>query len=403
MNRLHSVDFDVVVAGAGIVGLATAFAIQRCRPDLSIAVIEKEAGPARHQTGRNSGVIHSGLYYKPGSVKAVTCRRGREQLITFCEEFDVPIDLCGKVVVALDCSEQLRLKDLISRGHANGVSFTEIGPDELQEIEPHCAGISGLHVHDTGIVDYVAVCDRLATEIRNSGEIRFNAEVTRVRETTAGVEVITGEGSLRAKAFVNCGGLYCDRIMKAAGVQPLARIVPFRGDYYELTPDARSLCRNLIYPVPDPAFPFLGVHLTRMIDGTVECGPNAVLAFGREGYRLRDINWRDLLGTLNHRGFRKLAWNHLATGFAEMQRSVSRHAFANAVRRLVPELRDDQLIPAQSGVRAQAIGNDGKLVDDFLIHETERSVHVNNAPSPAATASLEIGNLIANQVLTKIK
>ena len=394
--------FDVIIAGAGIVGLATAYEVRRAHPTATVLVVEKEAAVGQHQTGHNSGVIHSGLYYKPGSLKAETCTVGRRRLIDFCDQHGVAYDLCGKVVVAMDAAEQTRLETLAERGTANGVNFTRLSSNQLRNIEPHCAGTAALHVHDTGIVDYPAVANRLADMAAASGELSLNTRVTRVRETNAGVDVDTPGRGFQGRIFVNCAGLQCDRVMTSAGVKPPAEIVPFRGEYYELRPEARSLCRHLIYPVPDPSFPFLGVHVTRMIDGRVECGPNAVLAFAREGYSFGRLSVTDLASTLLNTGFRKLARRHLSMGLAEMKRSLSKHAFAEAVRRLVPDLKDDDLVPAPAGVRAQAVLPDGSLVDDFLIHETERMVHVNNAPSPAATASLEIGRQIAARAVAKL-
>lgn len=394
--------FDVVIAGAGIVGLATAYDILQRRPGVSLAVVDKEASPAFHQTGRNSGVIHSGLYYKPGSLKATTCRAGRLRLVEFCNKYSLPMEMCGKLVVACSAEELPRLNRLEELGRANGVAFDRLGEAGLKEIEPHCAGREALHVHDTGIVDYIAVCNKLVELIKAQGEVRFSQRVLRVEGRSDRVSISTQETTITADVFVNCCGLQCDRVMHASGVKPAARIVPFRGDYYELTPDARRLCKHLIYPVPDPAFPFLGVHLTRMTNGSVECGPNAVLAFAREGYRLRDVNLKDLCGTLTYPGFLKLARKHVSTGATEMWRSISRRAFANAVRRLVPELEDEQLVRAPAGVRAQAVSPAGQLVDDFLIEQQGRTIHVNNAPSPAATASLEIGHQIADKVLNSL-
>ena len=384
-------------------GAAVARAVRLAEPSLRVDVVEKEPAAARHQTGRNSGVVHSGLYYKPGSLKATTCREGRRRLIEFCGERGVPLDLCGKVVVAVDGPEVERLDGLQARAAENRVACRRVGAEELAELEPHCAGRSALHVSDTGIVDYVATTNRMLEDVRGGGEVTFGSEVRGVRVAGGEVSVETSRGTRTTRLLVNCGGLQCDRIFRMAGGRPTVRIVPFRGEYYELSGSARHLCRNLIYPVPDPAFPFLGVHLTRMIDGSVECGPNAVLAFAREGYRFRDVRVRELVGTLAFSGFRKLAARHALMGLGEMRRSLSKRAFASAVRRLVPELRDDDLTAAPSGVRAQAVRSDGGLVDDFLIEETERCVHVLNAPSPAATASLEIGRIVAERALSVLR
>ena len=393
------IDADVLVIGAGIVGSATARAVGMADPTLRVHVLEKEARAAAHQTGRNSGVVHSGLYYKPGSLKATTCREGRRQLIDFCRERDVPLDLCGKAVVAVDESEVDGLRVLEARAIANGVSCRRMTAEQLREREPHCSGVAALEVDDTGIVDYVAMTGRMIDDIRGRGRVHLAREVRSIAVQTDSVELGTTAGILRASVVINCGGLQCDEIFRMAGGRSDVRIVPFRGEYYELSERARELCRHLIYPVPDPAFPFLGVHLTRMIDGSVECGPNAVLAFSREGYRFRDVRLKELAATAAFGGFRKLAARHARMGLTEFRRSLSKRAFAAAVRRLVPDLRDEDLTKAPAGVRAQAVRGDGSLVDDFLIEQTPRCVHVLNAPSPAATASLDIGRQIAEQAV----
>jgi L-2-hydroxyglutarate oxidase len=361
-------------------------------------VLEKEARIARHQTGHNSGVIHSGIYYKPASLKALNCRRGKALLEAFCREEGVPFDICGKVVVATLPEELPRLDAIAERARANGVAAELIGPEKLRELEPHAAGLRALHVPETGIVDYVAVCERLAERVRaRGGEIVTGAAARRIRSGPREVVVETTLGEARAGLAVNCGGLHSDRVLASCGEPRPARIVPFRGEYYELAPAARSLVRNLIYPVPDPAFPFLGVHFTRTIHGGVECGPNAVLALAREGYRWRDVDLRDLVDTLGYPGFLRLAARHWRMGSAEVWRSISKGAFTRALQRLVPDIRPDHLRPAEAGVRAQALARDGALVDDFLIHEAGRVVHVLNSPSPAATASLSIGATVAER------
>lgn len=394
---------DVLVIGGGIIGLATAWRLLQARPDLRVALLEKEDRVAAHQTGRNSGVVHSGIYYRPGSSKAAFCREGRQALERFCREEGVAFETCGKVVVAATEDEIPRLRELESRAVRNGVKCEWIGPERLRELEPRAAGLAALHVPETGIVDYEGVCRRLAARIEDAqGHLTFGARVTGFRAGTHNVVVRTTRGDFEAACVVNCAGLHSDRVARLAGSPRPARIVPFRGEYYELVPQRRSLCRNLIYPVPDPAFPFLGVHFTRLVAGGVECGPNAVLAFAREGYRRTDVNARDLVETLTYAGFLRLAARHWRMGIAELQRSWSKRAFVRALQGLVPEIGESDLTEAPSGVRAQAVAPDGSLVDDFLLTEDARFVHVNNAPSPAATAALRIGEGIAGRVLARI-
>ncbi len=394
---------DVVVVGGGIVGLATAYQITRRAPDRKVVVLEKEAGLARHQTGRNSGVIHSGIYYKPGSLKATNCREGKLALEEFCATEGVAYELCGKVIVAVDAAEIPALDRIHERGLANGVECARIGPERLRELEPHAAGVAALHVPGTGIVDYPGVCQRLAERIReHDGKIVLGARVTNLEHTSAGVSVATTAGEWFAGRVVNCAGLYSDRVTALGGTKPTARIVPFRGEYFALKPEARHLCKNLIYPVPDPSFPFLGIHFTRMVDGGVECGPNAVLALAREGYRKTDVNLADLADSLSYPGFLRLAAKHWRMGLSEIWRSLSKKAFVKALSRLLPEIRAEHLEPAPAGVRAQAVAADGGLVDDFLILSGDRILNVCNAPSPAATASLAIGLRIADQLLARM-
>ncbi len=391
--------FDVIIIGGGIVGLATAFQLSSRLPGQRIAVVEKEAGLAQHQTGHNSGVLHAGIYYKPGSLKAATCRAGREAMIAFCQQEGIAYALCGKVIVALDQAELARLHELHGRGLANGVDCQLIDAGRLRELEPHAAGIAAIHVRDTGIVDFRQVCARLAAHLQQAGHtIITGAAVLGLEERPDGVLVRTRSQELQARLVVNCAGLHSDRVAALAGGRPPARIVPFRGEYYALKPAMQHLCRTLIYPVPDPQFPFLGVHFTRMIDGAVECGPNAVLAFAREGYRKTDLNLRDLAETLAYPGFLRLAGRHWRMGAGEMVRSWHKGAFVAALQRLMPELRAEHLEAAPAGVRAQAIAPDGCLLDDFAFAETPRVIHVLNAPSPAATASLAIGQAIAGKV-----
>ena len=396
---MSSADVDVAIVGAGIIGLATAHALRQAQPDLEITNLDKEDRLLAHQTGRNSGVIHSGIYYTPGSLKASTCRAGRAALLDFCAEHAIDHEVCGKVIVATSDAEQAKLAALADRANANGVAVTAVDATRVRELEPHCAGQAGLHVHDAGIVDFAAVADALAT----STDVRLGQTVQRVDETTDRVMISTGSGTLRARWLVNCAGLQSDRVAANAGVDSSIRIMPFRGEFHELVPERRNLVNNLIYPVPDPQFPFLGVHLTRSIDGGVHVGPNAVFALSREGYRWRDVSVRDSVEIARSKGTWSLARKYWRTGLGEVYRSISTRAMVRALNRLVPAIRVADLEPAPSGVRAQAINDaNGALLDDFAIHETARAVHVVNAPSPAATASLEIGRLIAERVMAKL-
>jgi L-2-hydroxyglutarate oxidase len=399
---------DVLVTGGGIVGLATAWRILQRFPDRKVLVLEKEGGVARHQTGHNSGVIHSGIYYKPGSYKVALCRRGYAQLVAFCDGNALPYELCGKLVVATSPEEIPQLDALRAKAEANGlVGVKDVPGEGIAEYEPHCAGLRALRVPETGIVDYVKVSEKLAELIRGmGGEIRLSSKVESMRDlksvegaggAAGGKLVRAGDAEFEAGFLINCGGLMSDRVARLDGLDPGVSIVPFRGEYYELTPAAQGLVRNLIYPVPDPAFPFLGVHFTRMVGGGVECGPNAVLAFKREGYRKSDVDARDLLEVIANPGFRKLAARHWRMGLGEFHRSFSKRAFVKALRKLVPGIDGASLTAAGSGVRAQALRPDGSLVDDFFFADGNRSLHVLNAPSPAATASLAIGEEIANR------
>ncbi|AMV36263.1 L-2-hydroxyglutarate oxidase [Planctomyces sp. SH-PL62] len=395
---------DVAIVGGGIVGLATAYQLTRTRPQTRVVVLEKEADVGRHQTGHNSGVLHSGIYYKPGSLKAENCRLGKKLMEEFCAAEGIPYEICGKVIVAIDESDLPALERIYERGQANGVVCSKIDKARLAELEPHSAGIQAIHVPEAGIVDYKAVCHRLTERIREAGgQVLTNARVTKIVRTHEKAVLTTAAGEeVETAQIVNCAGLQCDRVTALSGQTPDVKIIPFRGEYFELKPEARGLCKNLIYPVPDPAFPFLGVHFTRMIEGGVECGPNAVLAFGREAYNKTDFNMADVLETMRYPGFRKLAFKYWKTGLGEMWRSASKAAFVKALSRLVPEIRAEHLEPAPAGIRAQAVAPDGSMVDDFLIQEAEHVINVNNAPSPAATASLNIGKTIVDRLLPRL-
>ena len=392
-------DFEFVVIGGGIVGLSVAWSILERRPSARLAVIEKESQWASHQTGRNSGVIHSGIYYKPGSLKARLCREGNLRMVEFCREHGIPHEVCGKVIVATKQAEIPLLEKLYERGIANGLKVRQLNASEVQEFEPHVKWLSGIHVPSTGIVEFPAVCSKLAELIEESGaELRLGTKVHEFQTRGSATMLETSQGELRARCIINCAGLHSDRVARLAGTKPDARIVPFRGEYYELRPERRHLVRNLIYPVPDPQFPFLGVHFTRMIDSSVHAGPNAVLSFKREGYHRTSFNLRDFVDTMSYSGFWKLAAKHAKSGLEEMHRSFSRKAFVRSLQQLIPEIREEDFIPSEAGVRAQAVRPDGSLVDDFLIIQGPNSVHVCNAPSPAATASLEIGRYVAAQL-----
>jgi (S)-2-hydroxyglutarate dehydrogenase len=388
--------FDVAVIGGGIVGCATAMALAQGAP-LSLIVLEAESRLAAHQTGNNSGVIHSGLYYKPGSLKAVNCTRGREALYRFCATHGIAHERCGKVVVATRPEEVPRLDDLERRGRANGLTeIRRLNAAEIREYEPHCAGIDGLWVPYTGIVDYTGVTEAYARIVRErGGEVRTSARVTHLRRDGGAFVLETASGPVRCRSLINCAGLQSDRVARHCGIEPGLQIVPFRGEYYEIVPAKQHLVHNLIYPVPDPAFPFLGVHFTRMVKGGIEAGPNAVLALRREGYRKNAVSPRDVLTYTTYGGFWRMAARHWRMGFGEMYRSLSKRAFVTALQRLLPDLQTADVHPGGAGVRAQALEPSGKLADDFRIVEAERMIHVLNAPSPAATASIAIGETIA--------
>jgi L-2-hydroxyglutarate oxidase LhgO len=387
---------DVAIIGGGIVGLATARALRERAPGARLVILEKEPKVAAHQSGHNSGVIHSGIYYKPGSYKARLCVEGKALMYQFCEKHGIRVERCGKVIVATTEAELPRLQTLYERGGANGVPVELLEPARLRELEPHAAGLRGIHSPSTGIVDYVEVAQAMARELAAAGvAIETGARVTAIARTGDGVELAATRLTVRARRLVNCAGLYSDVVARLAGARPEVRIIPFRGEYYMLRPERRTLVRGLIYPVPDPEFPFLGVHLTRTVHGDVEAGPNAVLAFAREGYRFARVSPRELAGTLAYRGFWAMARRYWRMGTYEVYRSLSKPAFVRALQRLVPDLRAEDLAAGGAGVRAQAVSPDGSLVDDFRIVAGSDAIHVLNAPSPAATASLAIGRHVA--------
>lgn len=395
---------DAIIVGGGIVGLATAHRLLESRPGLRLLLLEKESQLAAHQTGNNSGVLHAGLYYRPGSDKARLCSGGLVQMIAFCREHGIRHETCGKIVVATTPDELPRLESLWQRGTANGLrGLRKLSPGEIREIEPHATGLAAIHVPQEGIVDYPAVANTLGGLIRSrGGDVRLAARCLKLTPGAGGWTVATTGGDFQGRFVVTCGGLHADRLVSASGLEPTAKIVPFRGEYYRIRKERRHLVRHLIYPVPDPKFPFLGVHFTRMIDGAVEAGPNAVLAFAREGYRWTDINLRDLAESLSFPGL----WRFLAAypgrcGY-EIRRSLSKREFCRSLQRLVPEIREDDLETGGAGVRAQAMSADGRLVEDFRFDEAKGVLHVVNAPSPAATAALAIGATIAERVLAQL-
>jgi L-2-hydroxyglutarate oxidase len=391
--------YDYAIIGGGIVGLSAAMHIVGKFPIARVLLIEKENSPAQHQSGRNSGVIHSGIYYKPGSFKARFAKAGAESMVRFCKEHGILHQVCGKIIVATNNGELPRLQSLYERGLQNGLAVARISASEVREIEPHARCLEGIRVPNTGIVNYVQVSQKLLEIFQtNGGEAAFGREVRHITESNGNYVIATARCKYEAKFIINCAGLYSDRVARLAGVKPGAQIVPFRGEYYELVPAKRHLVRTLIYPVPDPNFPFLGVHFTKMIDGSVHAGPNAVLALKREGYKKTDFSFRDCCETLCFVGFWKLARRNLGEGAMEVYRSLNKHAFVRSLQRLVPEVLPGDLIPCRAGVRAQALMPNGKLVDDFLILPGRNALHICNAPSPAATASLEIGKEIARRV-----
>jgi L-2-hydroxyglutarate oxidase len=395
---------DVIVVGGGIVGLAAAYRLLEARPGLKLLLLEKEPKLAMHQTGRNSGVLHAGLYYKPGSEKARLSVSGLQQMLAFCREHGVAHEQCGKVVLASDESQLPRLETLWERGNANGLGgLRKLNPQQIKEIEPHAIGVAAIHVPQEGIVDYPAVCDKLGALIRGKGgEIVLNARVKKIGSEAGEKIVETTAGNFRATFVVSCGGLYSDRLVKASGQKPSAKIIPFRGEYFQIKKERQFLVRHLIYPVPDPKFPFLGVHFTRLVRGGIEAGPNAVLAFAREGYRWTNINPGDLAESLTFPGLWRFLARYPSLWSYEIYRSLSRAEFTRSLQKLVPEIRSNDLQPGASAVRAQAMTPDGSLIEDFHFEQGPGILHVINAPSPAATASLAIGQRIAEKVLTQL-
>lgn len=395
--------YNVVVIGGGIVGLASALKIKESNPKLRVAVVEKEKDLAMHQTGHNSGVIHSGLYYKPGSLKAKNCVDGYNKLIRFCEEEEIKFELCGKIVVATREEQLPTLNMLHERGIQNGLTgLKKLVRDELKEYEPYVNGVQGIFVPQTGIIDYKEVAYKYAEKIRHfGGDIFPDNKVLDISENKGFIQVTTKHQTLTTRLVVNCTGLFSDKIAKLTGVPVNYRIIPFRGEYYKIKEQKEHLVKNLIYPVPDPNFPFLGVHFTRMIGGGIEAGPNAVLAYKREGYTKTDISLKDLAGSLGWKGFRKVAGKYWKTGLGEFYRSYSKSAFTKALQELLPDIQKSDLEPGGSGVRAQACDKDGGLIDDFLILESEKVINVGNAPSPAATSSLAIGEHVASLALKR--
>lgn len=395
--------YDYLIIGGGIVGLSSAYHILKQKPGATLAILEKEAHVAAHQTGHNSGVIHSGIYYKPGSLKAQNCINGYNMMIRFCNDHGIKYDLCGKLIVAVDANEIPELEKLYNRGLENGLSEIKyVAKEDIGAYEPHLNGVKAIHVPYTGIIDYTEVCEKLAElVIQAGGEIYYNHKVEDIVIKNDFTSVITPAHTFTTGMLVNCAGLYCDKIATLAGEDTDTKIIPFRGEYYMLRPEKRSLVKNLIYPVPDPNFPFLGVHFTRMIHGDVEAGPNAVFAFKREGYHKSDVDLKEMFEALAWPGFQKVAAKYWKTGMGEFYRSFSKKAFTTALQRLIPGVQEDDLLPAEAGVRAQACDRTGGLLDDFKIIQRQHAIHVLNAPSPAATSSLSIGSTIAQLTLNQ--
>ena len=396
--------FDIVIKGGGIVGLAAGFKIKQAQPKLKVVILEKEDKIASHQTGHNSGVIHSGLYYKPGSLKAQNCIAGYHELLDFCDQQDITYDICGKIVVATHTEQLGAMENLYMRGVQNGLKgIKKLTKDELKEYEPYVNGIAGLHVPQTGIIDYSRVANKIADNFFElDGMIATSSRVTEINVSEKVIDIITSGSRYESKILLNCAGLYADKVAEMTGIETGVRIIPFRGEYFKVRKEKEHLVRNLIYPVPNPDFPFLGVHFTRMINGGIEAGPNAVLAFKREGYSKSQFNLRELYETLTWPGFRKIAATYWQTGLGEMYRSFSKRAFTTALQQLLPDILAGDLEPGGAGVRAQACDKDGGLIDDFVIAETKNVINVLNAPSPAATSALSIGKTLAQKTLERL-
>lgn len=391
--------YDYAIVGGGIVGLSTSIALQEKYPEKKIILVEKESHCASHQTGHNSGVIHSGIYYKPGSYKAILTRKGNAELVKFCQRHNINHDVCGKLIVACQEKELPLLENLYQRGLANGIAVEKVSLAQAKEIEPYLTCLSAIRVPTAGIVDYKQVAQKYAEIFtEKGGEIKFNTKVVDIKSSKNEQILITNQGEINTKFLINCAGLYSDRIAKLGGINPELKIIPFRGEYYELKPEKRYLVKHLIYPVPNPDFPFLGVHFTRLIDGNIHAGPNAVLSLKREGYKKTDFDLKEFWEIATYQGLWKLVSKYYSEGIEEMVRSISKKAFVRSLQALIPEVQEDDIIPSPAGVRAQALKNDGKLVEDFFLIPTENALHVCNAPSPAATASLEIGKAICDKI-----
>nr|WP_068892963.1 L-2-hydroxyglutarate oxidase [Pedobacter panaciterrae] len=398
---MDAYNYDTIVIGAGLVGLSVAYNLKLKNPDRKILIIEKEKGVAIHQSGNNSGVIHSGIYYKPGSLKAQNCISGYHSLIEFAQKYNIPYDICGKIIVATDTSELIGLDNIYQRGIENRLEgIRKLSSSEIKDFEPHCAGIAGIHVPQTGIIDYPRMAEVLLELFKTqfNGDANFNEQVISIKKEGNAVRVETDQRSYISENLVSCAGLFSDRIASLTEQSNDLRIIPFRGEYYKLRPEKEGLIKNLVYPVPDPKFPFLGVHFTRMIGGGVEAGPNAVLAFKREGYKFKDFSLRDVSETFAWPGFWKIAAKYGKIGMGEIYRSLSKAAFTAALQKLLPEIIEDDLVPGGAGVRAQACDRSGNLIDDFNILESRNIIHVRNAPSPAATSCLSIGKLISEKI-----
>lgn len=388
--------FDVIIVGGGIVGLATGYQLLKLNPKIKLTILEKESEIGYHQTGHNSGVIHSGIYYKPGSLKSINCRRGKNLLLQFCDQYDIPYEMCGKVIVATRKDEINTLNMLHQRGRDNGIKgLLMLSANQLKEYEPHATGLSALFCPETGIINYLRICQKLSDIIQENGDIITRSKVEKIEERLDQITVITKNAEYKTRLLINCAGLFSDRLLMFTNTKRQVRIVPFRGEYYMLKKQSLHLVNNLIYPVPDSLYPFLGVHFTRTISGDVEAGPNAVLAWAREGYKKTDINLKEMWDYLSYRGFWRMAAKYWPTALGEYYRSFSKDAFVNALQKLVPEISEDDIESSPAGVRAQALGPNGTLVDDFVINNTSTMIHVVNAPSPAATSSLAIGEHIA--------